>query len=142
MDKDLKKLILIKKNVIMGKINYWIVGATHGQTDMYDEFIENGFWYMGWDHIQTEKKSVNTFFKRLGKINKNDRIAIKRLMGKSQPNIKIMAIGIVRKVVKDIVFVDWLLTGIDRDVPSKGCFGSIYGPYKNSDEWTRSIFTI
>ncbi len=126
----------------MKKNNYWLVGATFGDVDMYNEFIENGFWYMGWEHYHSNKHRIDQFFSRVSQIKINDRIAIKRLMGKGQSNIKIMSIGIVKKVVKDIVFVDWLVTGMDRKVPITGCVGTIYGPFAYSDDWTRKVFSI
>ncbi len=126
----------------MKKTNYWVVGATFGTKDMYREFIENGFWYMGWEHYQSDTHKIDQFFNRVGKIKENDRIAIKRLMGQGQKNIKIMAVGIVKKVVKDVVFVDWLVTEIDRQVPINGCVGTIYGPFLFSDDWTNKVFSI
>lgn len=122
--------------------NYWVVGATFGTKDMYKEFIENGFWYMGWEQYQSDKHRIDQYFKRVAKIKENDRIAIKRLMGKGQSNIKILSIGIVKKVVKDIIFVDWLVTEMDRVVPINGCVGTIYGPFSYNDDWTNKVFSI
>jgi hypothetical protein len=126
----------------MKKINYWVVGATFGRTDMYNEFIENGFWYMGWEHYQSDTHRIDQFFKRVSIIKKNDRIAIKRLMGQGQKDIKILAIGIVKKVVKDLIFVDWLVTDMDREVPINGCVGTIYGPFMSGENWTNKVFSI
>lgn len=126
----------------MNSKNYWVVGATFGTKDMHKEFIENGFWYMGWEQYQSDKHRIDQFFKRVAKIKENDRIAIKRLMGKGQSNIKILSIGIVKKVVKDIIFVDWLITEMDRVVPINGCVGTIYGPFSYNDDWTNKVFSI
>jgi hypothetical protein len=126
----------------MSKTNYWVVGATHGVRDMYHEFVENEFWYMGWEHSHKKDYRIDQFFNRVSQIKENDRIAIKRLMGKGQSNIKILAIGIVKKVVKDIVFVNWVLTDMQREVPNNGCIGTIYGPYEYSDDWTRKVFSL
>jgi hypothetical protein len=124
------------------KINYWVVGATFADKDMYPEFIENNFWYMGWEHADKNNSSVNVFFERSIQIKAGDRIAIKRLLGKGQTNIKIMAIGVVRKVVKDIVFVDWVLKDMNRQVSINGCVGTIYGPFNYQDVWTKEVFCI
>lgn len=126
----------------MDKTNYWVVGATHGERDMYEEFLENGFWYMGWEHSNKKDHRIDQFFKRVSKIKENDRIAIKRLMGKGQSNIKILAIGIVTKVVKDIVFVNWIMQYMEREVPNNGCIGTIYGPYNYNNDWTRKVFSL
>lgn len=126
----------------MKAINYWVVGATFGKKDMYKEFIENNFWYMGWEHYQSDTHKIDQFFNRIGKIKENDRIAIKRLKGQGQKDIKIMAIGIVKKVVKEVIFVDWLVTEVDREVPINGCVGTIYGPFSFDDSWTNKVFSI
>ena len=39
----------------MKAINYWVVGATFGKKDMYKEFIENNFWYMGWERSEERR---------------------------------------------------------------------------------------
>lgn len=126
------------------KINYWVVGASFDIEDMYQEFIENNFWYMGWDEESKENPRVKEFFERISKIKLGDRIAIKRMLGPSQSdNIKIMAIGIVKKIVKnDIVFIDWIVKDMNRHVPIKGCIGTIYGPFDYQDNWTKEVFCI
>ena len=47
-----------------------------------------------------------------------------------------------KKVVKDIVFVDWILKDLDRQVPINGCVGTIYGPFKYAENWTKEVFCI
>jgi len=126
----------------MEKINYWVVGATFGDTDMYDEFIENGIWYMGWGEAQKSEYRISQFFDRIYQIKNNDRIAIKRLLGQGQTEIRIMGVGIVRKVIKEVFFVDWIVKDMDRHVPINGCVGTIYGPFSYADDWTREIFCI
>ena len=126
----------------MKNINYWFAGATFGNVDMYKEFIENGFWYMGWEEYQKEEHRISQYFDRVYQIKKNDRIAIKRLLGKGQSYIRIMAIGIVKKVVKEVIFVEWLVKNLDRSVPINGCVGTIYGPFSYDDDWTNKVFCI
>ena len=126
----------------MKKINYWIAGATFGDTDMYNEFITNGFWYMGWEITQSEEFRISPYFNRLYQIKENDRIAIKRLLGKGKSEIWIMAIGIVRKVVKEVIFVDWVVKDLERYVPINGCVGTLYGPFSYNEEWTKQVFCL
>ena len=124
------------------KTKYWLVGAMFETDDMYPEFIDNKFWYMGWNTEDRNNPKVDEFFQKVKAISVGDRIAMKRLLGQGQSNIRIMAIGVVTKVVKGIVFVDWLLKDMDRHVPINGCVGTIYGPYYYNDDWTRQVFCI
>ena len=126
----------------MKKINYWVAGATFGNTDMYNEFIENGFWYIGWEIDQIEEYRISPYFNRLSQMQANDRIAIKRLLGQGQTEIRIMAIGIIKKVVKEVIFVNWLVINMNRHVPINGCVGTLYGPFSNEDGWTNQVFCL
>ncbi len=88
------------------------------------------------------QSTISQYFDRVYQIKKNDRIAIKRLLGKGQSYIRIMAIGIVKKVVKEVIFVEWLVKNLDRSVPINGCVGTIYGPFSYDDDWTNKVFCI
>lgn len=123
------------------KKQYFVVGATFGTTDMYSDFIENNIWYMGWREIDNTA-SVKKYFTRISKIRVGDNIAIKRLRGKGQSDINILAIGEVTKIVKDILFVNWVKVDMDRTVPINGCVGTVYGPYMYENIWTREVFCL
>jgi hypothetical protein len=76
-----------------------------------------------------------------------DRIAIKQLLGPAQSNILIKAIGIVRDndAETGTIYVDWILTNLEREVDMRGCVGTIYGPYSIDSArrtWLRSIFCL
>ncbi len=131
----------------MGKLkkfnpNYWIVGARWDDDDMFDRFIRRGYWECG--YIPGE---VPKYDNRLEIINIKDRIAIKSMLGQGNPNIKIKAIGIVNDVEIDgdqRVYVNWVLTDLKRIVPSKGCYGTIHGPFKlkKDPEWIGQVFSL
>ena len=128
------------------KTNYWVVGASfdNGLRDMYSEFILHGYWYLGWDESDADNKHVKEFLNRVKRMKVNDRIAIKQLLGQGQTKILIRAIGIIKDVdtSKNMVYINWLLTDINRKVPIHGCMGSVYGPYDFKVEWTKKVFCI
>jgi hypothetical protein len=130
------------------QVNYWVVGATFNNNtlNMLDEFILRGYWYLGWSQEDSDNMRVKEFLDRSHQIKINDRIAIKQLLGQGSSDILIHAIGIVKDVDMEetgqIIYVNWLLTNIERKVPSHGCFGSIYGPFRIEDEWTNKVFCI
>ena len=79
-----------------------------------------------------------------------DRLAIKRLLGRSKKGIRIMHLGVVRGVVLDtnkvLCTVNWVATHLDRKVESGGALGSVHGPYVKSDtnykQWIEEIFSL
>jgi len=127
--------------------NYWVVGASWDGTDHKDgEFIENKIWVLGYKENESKHQ-----YQKAQKIKKNDRIAIKRMMGKGSSEIKILHVGIVEGVVDYgnlvICVVNWLVTNKNISVESRGCFASIHGPYQmNGDtgnkNWLDSIFSL
>ncbi|MBQ0369047.1 MULTISPECIES: hypothetical protein [Providencia] len=127
--------------------NYWLAGASWDGCDHQDKtFIENKIWVLGYKKNEDEAQ-----YQRAKKIKKNDRIAIKRMMGKGASEIKILHIGVVEGVVDYgnlvICVVNWLVTNKDITVESKGCFASIHGPYEmgnniETDNWLNSIFSL
>ena len=80
------------------------------------------------------------------KMKEGDRIAIKTMLGQGSPEIRIRAIGVIKEVdgEEGRVYVDWKLKGMKRVVPSKGCYGTIHGPFtvENDSEWIGKVFRI
>lgn len=116
---------------------YWLVGAYWEGTEQDQSFIERDIWMLGWeDGRQADLAS---------KIQPGDRIAIKRLKGQGQPEIRILHLGIVKGVILDtsnvICTVDWVATNVNRDIESRGCFGSVHGPFEHSS-WIQEIFCL
>jgi len=123
--------------------NYWVVGASWGGSDHQDQrFLKEGIWMLGWEDGHQPK--------RASKIQPGDRIAIKRMKGRSQTGIRILHLGIVKGVILDvnrvICTVDWVATNLDRDVAnSRGCFQAIHGPFgrdPNELPWIREVFCL
>ncbi|NPA28907.1 MAG: glycyl-tRNA synthetase subunit alpha [Epsilonproteobacteria bacterium] len=135
---------------------YWLVGAMWGgQDDALSMFLKRGYWYCwdkNWniDSVTDKGNSIKNQQERFKKIKINDRIAVKRLLGKGKSEMSILALGIVKDV--DIeewrIYVDWIIEKIEnRKVPVRGCLSSIHGPYflgenKDDDDWIRQIFCL
>jgi hypothetical protein len=123
--------------------NYWLVGATWGGVDeKYHDFIAHGYWESGYEKDQKPEQD-----ERFGKMRPGDRIAIKRSLGPSNSDIVIRAIGIISEVdtYARRVYVKWLVRGLSRQVPSKGAYQTIHGPYnrdENDVNWLNSVFSI
>lgn len=119
---------------------YWIVGAMLGGCDdQSDVFIRRGYWFLGWDD---EKQPAQAALR--DQIQPDDRIAIKRMLGQGSSNIEIRAIGIVKEIDHEDkrIYIHWAASGLQRQVPSKGCFASIHDPFADDDEWTRLVFQL
>ena len=121
---------------------YWVVGAMFGgKDDQLPRFLKRGYWYC-WD----PKDSIN-IPERVGQlfpqIAVGDRIAVKKLLGIGSKEIEIRALGVVKDVDKTEwrVYVEWLVTSIQRNVPHKGCVGSLNGPFQPS-AWVSEVFCI
>lgn len=120
---------------------YFLVGATayeidETKVDCYPQFIDSGIWEMYYGSGQVPK-----YDERFNQIKSGDRIAIKTMAGRGSEFIYIRAIGIVKYVTDRLVVVDWKLTGLNRKVESKGCYGTIHGPYLK-DNWIRKVFSL
>ncbi len=123
---------------------YFLAGAMWGKDDQFERFIQAGIWQNGWklgEH--PEYDSV------IAQVRKNDCIAIKKGLGQGSSDIRIRAIGIVKSVDTElgIVFVDWILTTMNRKVNSGGCYKTIHGPYckgkdKEETHWLEKIFSL
>ena len=122
------------------KHNYWLVGANWSGEDQADTFYRRGYWELGW----SDDDQPN-FAQRRDNIRKDDRIALKARRGRGADTITIKALGVVKEVGEDKrVYIDWLLTKLEREVASKGCYGSIHGPYGSDREpdWVKEVFHI
>src|SRR5512135_3269245 len=93
---------------------------------MLPEFIDAGYWQMGYEDEQQPAMA-----ELRSKIREGDRIAVKSNMGKGSPNIRIRALGIVEEVddYGGRVYIRWIIRGMDREVASKGCYKTIHGPF-------------
>jgi hypothetical protein len=118
---------------------YFVVGATwNGWEDQRDKFFRRGCWLLGWP--EDEKPVLDN---RRDQMHGGDRIAIKKMNGKGADTITIRALGIIKEIDEDNrVYVDWLVTDIERIVPANGCFAAIHGPYKEDDPWVKEVFHI
>jgi len=120
---------------------YWVVGATEDQgvgENHAEEWSQKGVWKLMWE--EGEKPRYDALFK---KMLPGDRIAIKSMMGQGKSTIKIRAIGIVKEVSLEgrMVVVDWMLTNMKRIVQSRGCYGTLHGPFQK-DMWSRRVFSL
>lgn len=124
---------------------YWLVGASWDGVDHQDErFVMNHIWVLGWS-VEEDKAQFET----AKGIKPGDRIAIKRMKGRGSPMIAIKHIGIVKGIVEDadrvICSVYWIGKNLNRDVPSKGCYASVHGPFMRTSDtssWINEIFSL
>ena len=119
---------------------YWVVGAAWGgRDDQTNVFLRRGYWYLGWSDSEQPQMA-----KKRDQIVPGDRIAIKQMLGQGSPNIKIKAIGVVKEIDPSDkrVYVDWLLSDLNREVPGHGCFAAIHGPFAENDDWVKEVFHV
>jgi hypothetical protein len=66
------------------------------------------------------------------------------MLGQGSPNIQIRALGIVTEIDPEDkrVYVRWVVSDLDRQVPAHGCFQSIHGPFTEDEDWTRRVFQL
>lgn len=120
--------------------NYWVVGAMWGgHDDQSDVFIRRGYWFLGWNETEQPAQA-----RLRDQIRPGDRIAIKRMLGQGSPSIEVRAIGVVKEIDPQDkrVYVDWVVSGMQRQIPARGAFASIHGPFAADDEWTRLAFQL
>jgi hypothetical protein len=119
---------------------YWVVGAMWGGHDDQSEvFIRRGYWFLGWsDERQPAQAALRD------QIQPGDCVAIKRMLGQGSPKIEIRALGTVNEIDPEDkrVYIHWAISGLQWQVPFKGCFASIHGPFAADDEWTRRVFQL
>lgn len=122
---------------------YWVVGAMWGgHDDQLATYLRRGYWQC--------RKLSDREVAALADFKPGDRIAVKRMLGRPQgqgsPDIEIRALGVVTEIEPEErgarVYVRWLVDGLARVVPSKGCFATIHGPFPADDEWTKAVFQI
>ena len=121
-------------------VSYWVVGAMFGgHDDQLEKFLSRGYWKLGWADADQPKMS-----ELRDQMKPGDRIAIKRMLGQASPNISIHALGIINEIDSEDkrVYVDWLVKGVKKTVPSHGSYASIHGPFADDDPWVRQIFQI
>ncbi len=119
---------------------YWVVGATWGRdNDQFEVFIREGYWLLGWED---EDQPIQT--RRRDQIQPGDRIAIKKRSASNKSKIEIRAIGFVTEINPENhrVYVRWVVSDLHHEVPSRGCFASIHGPFSGDDDWTQRAFQL
>lgn len=117
-------------------MSYWVGGSFFGGVnDQYDLFIRRGYKTIMFSHF------LKVEFSKSRKV--IDWLS-KGCLDKGHLRYRFRALGIVTDVdlTEWRVYVRWLLTGMDRQVPFNGCGGSIHGPYQYDDDWTRRVFRI
>lgn len=122
--------------------NYWVVGAMWGgKEDMLEKFLRGGYWYLGYTPQESAVQNSLRDQMEIG-----DRLAVKKMLGQGSPLIEIRALGIIKHIDDEDgyrrVYVDWVVERLSRQVPGKGCFGSVHGPFAGSDPWTREVFCL
>lgn len=120
--------------------DYWLVGANWEGDDQAAAFYRRGYWELGWEDSQQPGMASGR-----DSIQPGDRIAIKAMRGRGATTITIKGLGLVKEVADKRVYIDWKVTGLDREVPAKGCFASIHGPYNLSGPdaaWVREVFCL
>ncbi|WP_313057766.1 hypothetical protein [Stutzerimonas nitrititolerans] len=115
---------------------YWIVGAMFGGCrDQLDTFIKRGYWYC-WDpHKARDNEIPEQTIALFKQIQRGDRLAVKKMLGRGSPSMEVRALGIVTDIDQDEwrIYVDWLVPNMSRLVPIRGCMGSIHGPFDGAD---------
>lgn len=103
-------------------------------------FFRRGYWFLGWiDDVQRGMAALRDT------IMPGDRIAVKSMLGQGSPEVSIYGLGIVKEVGEDKrVYVKWVLTDLCSNVPRKGCYGTIHGPYTASQDgqWLGQVFRL
>lgn len=124
---------------------FYLGGATWNGEDRYFEFITKRIWRSSWGSKDDKYRRI------LEKIQEGDRLAIKKGQGPGNGDIVIRAIGVVLSVDLDeeycTLYIEWVRTGMNRKVESRGCYSTIHGPYSNhsdADEvdWVNQIFCL
>jgi hypothetical protein len=120
--------------------NHWVVGAMWGgRDDQFELFVREGCWRLGW--VEDEQPIQA---RRVGQIRKGDRIAIKKRSANDRSAIQIRAIGFVTGIDTENhqLNVQWMRSDLNHEMPARGCFASIHGPFSEDEEWTRRVFQL
>ncbi|MXX07822.1 MAG: hypothetical protein F4Z71_13785 [Gammaproteobacteria bacterium] len=117
----------------------WVVGASWGGVNHQDKrFVKQGIWVLGWKEGHQPQRAAE--------MREGDRIAIKRMRGKGQGGIRILHLGIIKGIIRDVdkivCTVDWVATNLNREISeSRGCFKSVHGPFE-FDPWIQQVFCL
>lgn len=116
---------------------YWILGVRWNNYPDTDAFYRQGYWEL--DGCCCEKPKLA---EQRDKIQPGDRLALKASLGQASQNIAIAALGVVTAIEDKRIYVNWVLTDLDRIVPSRGCYRSIHGPFVADKDsvWLYMIF--
>lgn len=131
------------------KRQYFVVGASYNNEPQADRFIRDGIWALGWNGDDAPSQ-----YDPLLKMKSGDFIAIKRMNGRGQQDVTILARGIVRGVITEardekrfVCTVNWFETNVNKVVPAKhrGIFQSVVGPlvFEGDDkDWLTQVFGL
>jgi hypothetical protein len=124
----------------MEATQYWLVGATWSGEDQAQAFFNRGYWEIGYS--DTDQPG---FAEKRNLMHKGDRVALKKSGGARSPNITVRGLGTVKDIGDDgKVYIHWLITDLEREVESKGCYKTIHGPFEFAtyDGWVQKVFCI
>ena len=117
--------------------NDYPFGANWSGTKINDTFLNRGTWEMGY----TDEEQPRFAATRDG-MQPGDRVALKSRQGDAGKPITIHALGIVKELVKRIVYIDWVVRDLDREVKSHGVMATIHEPYSFEEKWVRKVFCL
>jgi hypothetical protein len=117
----------------------WLSGIKKSKYQIGTLPIRRGYWCLGWSDIEQPAQAALRDHIRSG-----DRIAIKRMLGQGSSSVEIRALGTVKEIDPEDqrVHIHWAVSGLERQVPAKGCFASIHGPFAADEDWTRLVFQL
>jgi hypothetical protein len=125
-------------------MKYWIAGCDRNGTNMYNSYVDEGYWRLNTDGLRDYR-----FQNRFRQMRINDRIALKANMGRTLGEIKIKALGIITAIDMDEmkVSVNWLISDMERLLPVNGCIPRLNGPYEDvvndtANPWVHYAFII
>lgn len=129
----------------------WLCGATWGAEDLYDQFIAEDQWILGWTNDPPPDGRPGQFEKAL-QIQPGDTIVIKKWCGRAAAGLmRIRARGVVldTPTIKDGLVccpVIWQSKDLDKVVDLHGCVKAIRGPYvygvkASDDTWLNTVLS-
>jgi len=130
----------MKEGAMNTEPQYWVVGANWEGNDQAEDFFRRGYWELGWGDSDQPGMAQQRDNIKVG-----DRVSVKSMRGRGASTITIRGLGIVKDIGPDKrIYIDWRVTGMDREVPAKGCFASIHGPYSVAADsvWLGQVFRL
>ncbi len=121
----------------MNTPNYWLVGSNWAEADQAEAFFLRGYWETGYEENEPLAQK-----KRRNQVKVGDRIGLKSMDGHGASTITIKAIGIVKDIADQKIYIDWKITNLNRKIPSHGAFATIHGPYTFSEAWIHEAFCL